>query len=146
MAGTTTAEANKALIHRLFDEFVEAKNFDVLEETHASDFVLHGAPGGEELTSRAAYAEYVRGVHDAIPDFTATIEAMVAEDDLVAYRATYSGTHEGEFMDTPGTGKTFTINGMAMLRIEDGKITEGWGQLDTLSMLQQLGVVESPGG
>lgn len=73
-----------------------------------------------------------------------TIEDIVAQGDLVAYRATYTGTNEGEAMGVPATGIPMSIEGNVFVRIEDGKITELRGQLDTLGLMRQLGVTEVP--
>lgn len=146
MAETTPTEANKALVQRYIEEASE-KNYDVFEESVASDVVLHSnAPGiEEEVTGRDAYKALVQGYYEAFPDLTVTPEVMIAEDDLVADRATYSATHEGELMGTPATGKKVNFDGMAFFRIKDGKIAEVWAQIDTLGLMQQLGIVEPLG-
>lgn len=145
MAATIQAE-NKALSRRLFEEVINGKDYDVLEEIYASDIVGHGSPAlAEELTGRDAHEAYIRGGLEAIPDLTATIEAMVAEDDLVAFRLSYTGTNEGDFMDIPATGEKVSFDVMGFHRIEDGKIAETWSLPDTLDMMQQLGAVEGPG-
>lgn len=146
MTATTPAEANKALVRRLFEEVLNGKDFDVLEEIYASDIVGHGSPAlAEELTGRGAHEAYIRGALEAIPDLTATVEAMVAEGDLVAVRLSYTGTNEGDFMDIPATGETVSFDVMGFQRIEGRKIVETWSLPDTLDLMQQLGAVEAPG-
>lgn len=150
MAATPSAEENKALVRRYFElqqEDVQQENdFHALEEVLASDYTLHGVPGSEgDLTGRDAVEAYLRKMLDAFPDATATIEELVAEGDTVAYRGSFTATHEGEFMGIPATGETVTVDATGFFRIEDGKIAEAWPQWDTLDMLQQLGVVEAPG-
>lgn len=73
-----------------------------------------------------------------IPRSTVTIEDLVAENDKVAARFTFSGTQQGDFMNIPATGRQVIGNGMDLCRIEDGKITELWGQLDVFGLLEQL--------
>ena len=69
---------------------------------------------------------------------------MVAEGDLVAYRATLSGTHRGELLGMPPTGRAFRVQHMHMLRMRDGRACEHWAVRDDLGMLQQLGIIPAP--
>jgi predicted ester cyclase len=79
----------------------------------------------------------------AFPDAMVIPEAMVAEGDKVAVRFTVRGTHRGEFMGIAPTGKEVVVQGMDINRMANGKIVERWGIADSLSMLQQLGVIPS---
>lgn len=145
MAATPTAEENKALVRRYY-EVLQEEDFGALEEVLASDYTVHGIPGAEgELTGRDAVEAYLRELYEAFPDMTTTIAELVAEDDIVAYRATFTATHEGEFMGVPATGEDVNVDATGFFRIEDGTIAEAWPQFDTLAMLQQFGVVEMPG-
>ena len=78
----------------------------------------------------------------AFPDLTATVEDLVASGDTVAMRVTLRATHEGPFAGVAPTGNTIEVQNMVFSRIEDGRIAERWVVPDTLSMLQQLGVVD----
>jgi steroid delta-isomerase-like uncharacterized protein len=73
-----------------------------------------------------------------------TIEDVIAEGDKVAVRWTNSGTHVGNFAGIPATGKTFTIAGVDIHRMRDGKMAEHWHVVDQLTMLQQLGIIPAP--
>jgi len=83
--------------------------------------------------------------HTAFPDFQVTVEDVVAEGDKVARRVTLSGTHKGEYMGIPPTGKQMTMGVITIERIEGGKIAEQWGEADMLGLMQQLGVMPPPG-
>lgn len=76
------------------------------------------------------------------PQFT--IEDMIAEQDKVVVRWTSRGTHVGAFMRLPATGKPFTIGGIDIHRLQDGKLAEHWHVVGQLSQLQQLGVIPQP--
>ncbi len=89
--------------------------------------------------------QFVTVVTAVFPDWHPTIEDMIAEGDKVVVRFTGSGTHKGEFMGIPPTGKQVTITAIAIQRIAGGKIVENWLQADMLGMMQQLGVVPPPG-
>lgn len=81
----------------------------------------------------------------AFPDLYGTIEDLIAEGDKVVTRITYRGTHQGEFMGIPPTGRPVTMTFTGINRIAGGKIAEGWVNFDALGMMQQLGVIPTPG-
>jgi predicted ester cyclase len=81
----------------------------------------------------------------AFPDFKATINDIIAEGDKVVIRMTWNGTHRGEFMGIPPTGKRVSFGVFDILRIAGGKFVEHWGQMDSMLMMQQLGVIPAPG-
>jgi predicted ester cyclase len=79
------------------------------------------------------------------PDLHATIEVTIAEDNRVATRGYITGTHQGPFMNIPPTGKSIKLPFIDLWCIENGKAVENWVQMDMLGLMQQLGVVPSPG-
>jgi predicted ester cyclase len=81
---------------------------------------------------------------NALPDFHYTIEDVIGEGDKVAVRLSAQGTQTGEFGGIPATGKHATWSEMHIGRISNGMLTEHWGEIDNLGMLQQLGVIPSP--
>jgi steroid delta-isomerase-like uncharacterized protein len=136
-AGT---EANKELVQAFIQELFTKGDLEAVDRYLAPDFVNHdppfpGAPEGPE-GMRQASVLYRR----ALPDWHSDLHQLVAEDDIVVERFTASGTHQGELMGVPGTGKTITLPGINIFRISDGKIIERWGQLDQLGVLHQLGL------
>jgi steroid delta-isomerase-like uncharacterized protein len=84
-------------------------------------------------------------VHQAFPDLHAEVHDVIVEGDLVAARVTYTGTHQGEFVGIPATGKRTTLNGVDFFRMQDGRQAEHWGGPDMFSFLMQLGVMPGPG-
>src|SRR5215207_5498285 len=80
-----------------------------------------------------------------LPDLQVTIEELVAEGDKVAVRRSYAGTHRGELLGIPATGKQVRISGISIFRLAGGKIAEHWEQLDRLALMQQLGALPTPG-
>ena len=79
----------------------------------------------------------------AFPDLHSTIDVLMAEGDLVAGRMTTTGTHKGDFMGIPATGKQVKFTEVHIVRIANGKAVEHWGNSDDMAMMQQLGVVPS---
>ncbi len=78
------------------------------------------------------------------PDLHLTLGDILAEGDRVAFRYTMEGTHQGDFVGIPPTGKPFSVEGMIIARVVDSKAVERWANLDTLGLMQQLGVIPSP--
>ncbi len=80
----------------------------------------------------------------AFPDSNMTIDDTVAEGDRVVSRFTVRGTHRGEFQGIPPTGKQVTITGIAISRIEGGRVVEDWEELNMLGLMQQIGAIPAP--
>lgn len=111
-----------------------------VEEFVTPDFVNHEAWHGED-PGVEGFRLRLRRLHDAFPDMRMQVEDMVAEGDRVAYRATLTGTHRGELLGIPATGRSFRAQQMHFLRLEDGRAAEHWATRDDLGMLIQLGVI-----
>ncbi|MFQ5859851.1 MAG: ester cyclase, partial [Anaerolineae bacterium] len=131
-------EENKAVVRRLYDELWNQGNLAIVDELVAADFVDHnpdpGQPPGPEGWKQSATVSRA-----GFPDLQVTIEDMVAEGDRVTLRLKGSGTHTGEFAGIPPTGNQFSAGWVDVVRVEDGKIAERWGQFDALGFLTQLG-------
>lgn len=142
MATAAAIEENKAIVRRFADEFVNEGNYETIDEFLTEDVADH-TPFGT-TTGREAVLETTKAVRTAFPDFVVTPEAVIAEGDTVAVRMTQRGTHGGEFMGMEPTEKSFEIEAMAFLRLDDGKIAERWVRPDLLGMLRQLGIEDVP--
>ena len=137
------SEENKALVERFVGEAFNRGNLGIADEVYATRFFSHGTPEGEGGPEYVK--QFVNMYRVAFPNGRAVIEDMIAEGDEVAYRWTYRGTHQGELMGIPPTGKEVTITGITINRFADGKIVEEWNNFDQLGMMQQLGVIPAPG-
>ncbi len=135
-------EENKAIVRRFFEEVLNEGKLTVVDEIFSSDFggdglVSHGPRSGLENAKRAAMA-----FRSAFPDIHFTVKEMIAEGDRVVVRVVFNGTHRGEFMGIPATGKSVVVGGVELARLTDGKIVEeGWHFMDELGLLRQLGVL-----
>lgn len=134
-----STEENKAIARRWI-EGVNQHDVAIWDEVCAADCVFHDPPPNE-----ATPADYKTGVSGgwlaAFPDWQLTIDDEIAAGDKVVQRFTGSGTHQGEFMGKPATGKRVTGTAIVIYRIADGKIAETWGLFDYLGCYQQLGVI-----
>ncbi|MFQ5794347.1 MAG: ester cyclase [Candidatus Bipolaricaulia bacterium] len=137
-------EENKAKARRFYEEVFNQRNVDAVDEFVAADFVDHN-PGPEQAPGREGLKRSFARTITTFPDLHVTVEDMVTEGDKITTRVTFRGTHDGEFEGTPATGKPMTITGIDIVRIEDDKTVERWGNFDELGMLQQLGIIPLPG-
>ena len=80
----------------------------------------------------------------AFPDLKVTVDEVMAEGDLTFLRWHGEGTHKGQLMQIPPTGKSVSITGMDILKLENGKIKERWAEVNALALMMQLGVIPSP--
>jgi predicted ester cyclase len=92
-----------------------------------------------------AWTRFLSGFVEAFPDLHLTVEDAVGEGDLVAQRVHFAGIHTGEFQGLPPTHRKVTFSGLELNRFVDGRVAEHWFQMDSLTLLQQLGLVVVPG-
>jgi steroid delta-isomerase-like uncharacterized protein len=138
-----STEQNKSIVRRWVEEGWNKGNPAVADQLYAPDYVQH-EPAPAPVTSREALKQYMADYLTAFPDLHFTLDDLVAEGDRVVWRFSSTGTHRGAFMGIPSTGKTGNITGMVMFRLENSRIVEGWVNIDTLGLLQQLGVIPMP--
>jgi steroid delta-isomerase-like uncharacterized protein len=139
-----TIEENKALVRRFVDEVQSAGNIDAIDELCSPEFVNHSAPSGMP-PNREGVKQVTAMFRQALPDSYFTVEDMIAEGDKVATHKTFHGTHEGEFMGMPPTGRRVSMELIDIVRISEGRVVEHWSMGDNLGMMQQLGVIPRPG-
>jgi steroid delta-isomerase-like uncharacterized protein len=139
-----STEENKSVVQRSYDEFFNTGNLALVDQFHSNDFVAH-VLGLPPIQGLEALKQLASGYLRAFPDLHITLEDMIAEGDKVMTRVSWRGTHKGEFIGIPPTGKQVTVTGMYGYRIADGKIAKWWDYSDNLGLMQQLGVVPAPG-
>jgi steroid delta-isomerase-like uncharacterized protein len=136
-----TLEDNVAAVrrhHDLLAQFDEA----AAEAIWADDIVFREPQ--QVLRGREAAKARYRAFREAFPDIAATLHEVVAQDDLVAARYTLAGTQRGPFAGVPATARRVTLSGIAIFRLADGRLAEGWGCADFYGLLQQLGALPAP--
>ena len=139
-----STEQNKALVRQMVEEVFNRGNVSLADEFLAPDFVER-----EELPpgiprDREGVKQLTTMLRNAFPDFKARIDDIVAEGDKVVIRQTWSGTHQGEFMGVPPTGRSVSFGVIDIIRMTGGKVAEHWGQMDSMSLMQQLGAIPAP--
>jgi steroid delta-isomerase-like uncharacterized protein len=135
-----TAEEHKE-IHRRFYEAYNRKDLEAVGELLADDFVAHF---GNATLDRESYFGFVSTFFAAFPDLQNTVEEQVAEGDRISTLSTWRGTHQGEFLGVPPTGKQVTFTAFGLSHFSGDKIAEHTFLGDMLGVLQQFGAVPSP--
>jgi len=131
---------NISLMKRWYDEVWRGKSDETVRELLAPDARLWGQIGpDQEIKGPEGFLEFARGIRDAFPDTELLVQDCFAAEDKVAVRWTATGTHKGDGLGMPPTGKTVQITGMTIARFENGRIVEGWDNWDRLGMLEQIG-------
>jgi steroid delta-isomerase-like uncharacterized protein len=137
-----TRDDAKTLVSAYIDAVWNNADFTALDELTRPTFTYH--LGGQPGKDKAAMRQFLMAVHAAFPDWKVHIEAIVAEGDTVAARWTGRVTHQGPFQGIPPTGREVSVSGINFYVIEEGKISREWEQMDSLGLLQQLGVIPAP--
>ena len=138
-----SAEQNKILVRRVYEEIINKGNLNVADEAFSSDYVYR-SPGSPELRGPEGFKQLIAMYRNAFPDLHLDVDSLIAEGDTVVSRWTGGGTHKGELMGIPPTGKHVKVTGVVISRFAGGKAVEDWELIDTLGMLQQLGAIPAP--
>jgi steroid delta-isomerase-like uncharacterized protein len=128
-----------ATVRRLYD-LLSAGDVDGFAEFLADDFVEHEETPGLAPTKEGVKT-FFRMYIAAFPDLRLNVEDVLASGDKVVARLRATGTHQGEFMGIPATGKRVDVQLIDIFRLGDGLVHEHWGVIDAQAMMQQLGVV-----
>ena len=139
-----STEENKTTNRRFYEEVINQKHLNVVDEIADASYASHSFPPGLP-PGREGLKAFVGAFHAAFPDGHLSIDQMIAEGDTVATRLTFRGTHTGELMGIPPTGKQVSVPALDMARYANGKLVEHWGGPDQMSLMQQLGVIPSMG-
>lgn len=135
-----TLEENKQLILDHYQAFVQHQDAEAVRAQLTADFIDHEMPPGMPRGPEGAI-RWGEMIHEAFPDLQVQIDDIVAENDRVAVRATWTGTHRGNFpvLNLPPTNRRFVLTGMVFWRISGNRIAERWATLDRLGLQLQLG-------
>jgi len=140
-AGGDSAEV-EAMLRRMFDEIINAGRLDVADELFAEDYVDHGPMG--DLAGRGTFKQLVAQWRDAVPDVHCEVDAVIRQGDLCAWLVRTTGTHTGNGLGFPATGKRFETVSANIGRVRDGRAVEHWSEQGLFPMLAQLGVLPVP--
>jgi steroid delta-isomerase-like uncharacterized protein len=136
---------NKAVVRRYYDEVLNQRRVELLDELAVENYVEHDPFPGQG-NGRADLKARVLLLLGAFNPLRFTIDDVIAEGDRVVVRWTNQGTQSGSFMGIPATGGDFSIAGVDIHMLRDGRLAEHWHVVDMLSQLQQLGLIPAPSG
>jgi predicted ester cyclase len=136
------AEGKNAVTYRRwFDEGCSRGHIDLVDELYSPDYVSHSLPPDLSPT-REGLKVFIRALREGIPDLACPVEEVVAEGDRVAGRFSLRGTHAGNLLGSPETGKRIDVGVMVIARFDTtGKWIEDWSCWDQLGLLQQIGAL-----
>jgi predicted ester cyclase len=125
-----STEENVAIIRRWLEEGWTNGNLAVADELIDPGFVVHGAGGQAVQSGPDGARQLVSAWRTGFPDGRMIIDDLFAEGDKVAIRMTWIGTHNGEFYGRAPTGRPVSVGSIGIDRLANGKVVEGWGELD----------------
>jgi steroid delta-isomerase-like uncharacterized protein len=139
MAAETPTAQNKILVRR-FQEAMNTRQLDALDEVVAPNFVRHcQATPNLDIRSLQQFKDFLRQDVAVFPDNTQAFTRVIAEGDMVAVWAIYEGTQLGHMGPFPPSGKKVRFDFGEMIRVENGKLAELWVTWDNMTILTQLG-------
>jgi len=132
-----TTNIGKTVVRRIFEDGMNAGRIDLYQELIHPEYVNHDFPA--PVQGVEGFTNVDRMFRVAFPDLRVVIEDEVVAGDRIATRGYFTGTHTGEFMGMPATGRAIRCSYSDIWRLEGGKGRENWVQMDMLGMMQQLG-------
>jgi ketosteroid isomerase-like protein/predicted ester cyclase len=139
LAGSADAET---ILRRMFDEIINQGRLEVADELFAEDFVDHGPMG--DIAGREGFKQLVAQWRGAVPDVHCEVDTVIVQGDLCAWLVRTTGTHTGDGLGFPATGRRFETVSANIGRFRDGRAAEHWAEQGMFSMLMQLGVLPAP--
>ena len=131
---------NRVVVQRFLEEVINQGRLEQANEIVAEDFVeLDPLPGQRQ--GREGLKEVIGMLRAAFPDMHWVVDEMIAEGEKVVTRFTWTGTQQGTFMGIPATGRSVVVKGVVIDRIVGGMMTDSRILMDTMGMMQQLGVI-----
>jgi steroid delta-isomerase-like uncharacterized protein len=137
------SEQKKQTIRRFWEEVFNNRNLDMIDDLVTTDYAYHG-PAGQEIRGAEGLKQFLGMYFNAFPDMKVEIQDIFGEGEKIVSRVMGRGTHKGDLIGIPPTGKQVAIMVICTNRFEGGKIAEDWELFDMFGMMQQLGVIQQP--
>ena len=137
------AQDNASIVRGFVEEVITNGNFEAAAHYVWED-VVEQVPLPGQGSGLDGLKDILRAMRSGFPDIVFSIQEQVAEHDKVASRFEWTGTHNGEFLGIPATGRPVRVWGVVIDRLEDGRIKDTRIIMDTFGMMAQLGVLPSP--
>jgi steroid delta-isomerase-like uncharacterized protein len=141
----SSSQEAKEIIRRWNEQGWSGGKYDLAYEIISPNMVVHGAGGQAVGMGPEGLIDLIKTWRTAFPDGRMEIDDLIVEGEIVAIRNTWYGTQEAEFYGVPPSGKTVAVTSVGIDRVQEGKVTEGWGELDMVGMMQQMGALPTVG-
>ena len=134
---------NKEIIQAFIEDVVNRGRVERANDLVKEDFIeLDPLPG--QAQGREGLKAVILGLRSSFPDMHWTVKEMVTEGEKVVTRFVWTGTHRGAFLGIPATGRSVEVKGVVIDRLEDGRMADSRMLMDTMGLMQQLGVIPAP--
>ena len=137
----STSQEAKAIIRRWNEEGWSGGKYDLAHEIIAPVMTVHGAGGQAVGMGPDGLIDLIKTWRTAFPDGNMSIDDIIVEGNLVGIRNTWHGTQKADFYGIPASGKWVDVTSIGIDRVVNGQVAEGWGELDMVGMMQQLGAL-----
>ena len=134
----------RELIRRIFEEIINQGRMEAVDELMAEDFVDHGPMG--DVNGREAFKGVVMAWRSAVPDVRCDVDNIFQDGELAGWTVRTTGTHTGDGLGFPATGKSFDTVSANIGRMRDGQAVEHWSEQGIFPMLAQIGMLPPMGG
>lgn len=137
------SESNKQVIQTFIEDVLNQGRFERANDLVKEDFVeLDPLPG--QVQGREGLKAILHMLRSAFPDMHWIVKEMVAEGEKVVTRFVWTGTHRGAFLGVPATGRSVEVKGVVIDRLENARMADSRILMDTMGLMQQLGVIPAP--
>ena len=137
----SSTEKNKELTRRWFEEVWNQRRSEAIDRLLAPDGIAYGldAPGTPPKPGPESFRPFWEKFCGAFPDLRIIVEEVIGEGDMTAARFSFQGTHRGDHLGAPATGRPILATGMCLIRWRNGQIVQGWNEFDSMRLFQQIG-------
>jgi steroid delta-isomerase-like uncharacterized protein len=136
---------NKAIVRRLYEEVWNKRKLEVADKLLSASHALQEPDMSASQVGPALYKRLVVALTTGFPDLCHTVDDTIAEGEKVVACWTMTGTHKGEYMGIPATGRKISFEGITVHHIKNGKILDSYTRWDALGLMQQLGAIPARG-
>ena len=136
-----SADEHRTVVRRYFSDLINKRDYTAADRLLGADFRFHDPAMAHEPMTREVFFGFLGALNAAFPDYQFTVEDQIVCEDKAVARWRFTGTHRGEFLGVPATGRAVTVTGIDIFEFAGGKIVQAWVEVNLAGLLQQLGVL-----
>jgi steroid delta-isomerase-like uncharacterized protein len=147
MADQESSSSKKNIVSgiKFFEDMLGKADWKLADELVAKNVVMHHPSSPQPVSGSENVIGFLGAFRAGFPDMTMKVELVFGAAEMVAVRWHMSGTHTAELFGIPASGKSVSVRGISLLRFANGKVIEDWVSEDSLGLMQQIGVIPTPG-